>query len=68
MDLEVIMISEISQTEKDKCQMISLICKIYKTKYMNKQNRNRFIDTETILMGGSLGECVKNVKGLIVTE
>ena len=26
MELEVIMLSEISQVEKDKCQMISLIC------------------------------------------
>ena len=32
MDLEGIMLSEISQTEKDKCQMISLICRIEKTK------------------------------------
>ena len=31
-DLEGIMLSEISQTEKDKCQMISLTCGIYKTK------------------------------------
>ena len=28
MDLENIMLSEISQTEKDKCHMISLICGI----------------------------------------
>ena len=28
MDLEGIVPSEISQTEKDKCQMISLICRI----------------------------------------
>ena len=26
MDLEVIILSEVSQTEKDKCHMISLIC------------------------------------------
>ena len=34
MDLKDIMLSEISQMEKDKCQMISLICGIY------KQNKN----------------------------
>ena len=28
MDLEIIMLSEISQSEKDKCQMFSLICGI----------------------------------------
>ena len=28
MDLEIVILSEISQTEKDKCHMISLICGI----------------------------------------
>ena len=28
MDLEIIILSEVSQTEKDKCHMISLICGI----------------------------------------
>ena len=46
MHLEGSMLSEISQTEKDKYHMISLICKTSKTKQMNKQNRNRLIDTE----------------------
>ena len=32
MDLASVMLSEISQTEKDKHCMISLICGIYKTK------------------------------------
>ena len=27
-DLEILMLSEVSQTEKDKCHMISLICRI----------------------------------------
>ena len=35
MDLEYIMLSEISQTEKDKFCMISLICGIQKIKQMN---------------------------------
>ena len=29
MELEDVMLSEISQAEKDKCQMISLICGVY---------------------------------------
>ena len=36
MDLQGIMWSEISQTEKDKYHMISLICKIQKIKKANK--------------------------------
>ena len=28
LDLEIILLSEVSQTEKDKCHMISLICGI----------------------------------------
>ena len=42
MDLEGIILSEISQTEKDKKQMISLICGLYKIIQMNKHN-----ETET---------------------
>ena len=42
--LEGIMLSEISQSEKDKCHIISLTCE------MNKQNRNRVIDTENKLI------------------
>ena len=47
-DLEDIMLSEISQTEKDKhCMIISLICGIRKTKQMNKQqNISRVINSE----------------------
>ena len=38
MDLENIMLSEISQTEKDKYCMISLICEILKSEtYKNKE-------------------------------
>ena len=32
MELEGIMLSEISQTEKDKYQMISLLCRVQRTK------------------------------------
>ena len=48
------MLSEISQSEKDKYHMISLICGI--------QNRNRLIDT--VVRGEGLQEWVKKVKGL----
>ena len=51
MDLEIVLLSEVSQTEKDK-YMISLICgilkKMYKWSYL--QNRNRVIDVENRLM------------------
>ena len=42
MDLEVIIVSEVSQTEKDKYHMISLICGIYNTTQMNMKH-----ETET---------------------
>ena len=45
MDLEGIMLSEVSQTEKDKYPMISLICGIYKNK-----TKNKLIDTENRLV------------------
>ena len=41
MDLEGIMLSEISQTEKDKYHMVLLICGILKTKQSNKQNEKQ---------------------------
>ena len=45
MDLEVIMLSEIRQTENDKYCMASLICGI--TNQMNKHNKTeRAVDTE----------------------
>lgn len=39
MHLEGITLVEISQTEKDKCFMISLICGVYKTKQMSEHNK-----------------------------
>ena len=38
-DLESIILSERSQTEKDKYCMISLICEVYKQNTQNKSNR-----------------------------
>ena len=58
MDFEGIMLSEISQTEKDKYHMILFICGILKKKKQNKQT-NKLIDTEDGLMpdrGGDGGE------------
>ena len=45
-DLENIMLSEISQSEKDKYHMISHIHGIEWTKWTNKQSRDRLIDGE----------------------
>ena len=44
MQLEIIILSEISQKEKDKCHMISLICRISTMTQMNlsmKQKQNQ---------------------------
>ena len=54
MDLESIMLSEISQKEKDKYNIISLIHRTYKTK---QTNRNRLTNTENKLIIGR-GELV----------
>ena len=39
MNPEIIMLSEISQTEKDKYCMFLLMCEIYKIKQMNKYKK-----------------------------
>ena len=50
MDLDHIMLSEITQTEKVKYCMISLVCGILKmTQIMYIQNRNRLTDIEKYL-------------------
>ena len=52
MDLEIIILSEASQTEKDKYHMISVVCGILKKRYKGTylQNRNRLTDLENELM------------------
>ena len=52
MDLEIILLSEVSQREKDKYHMILLICRIFKKMLqMNLfTNRNRLTDLENKLM------------------
>ena len=53
-DLEIIMLSEVNQTEKDQYHMRSLICGILKkkkdTKRTYSQNRNRLTDLKTKLL------------------
>ena len=50
-DLEIIILSEISQTQKDKYHMISLACGVLKNMIqMNLQNRNRPTNLEKELM------------------
>ena len=39
MDLEGIILSKVSQTEKNKYQVISLICGLLNTNQINKQNK-----------------------------
>lgn len=46
MDLEGIMLSEVSRTEEYKCHVISLICGISKTKKVTQINQKQLIDTE----------------------
>ena len=52
MDLEIVILSEVSQIEKDKYHMILLICsilkKVYKRAYL--QNRNKVADVENKLI------------------
>ena len=52
MDIEIILLSEVSQIEKDKYLMILLIFRILKKrcKQAYLQNRNRFTDLEKKLM------------------
>ena len=52
MDLESIMLSEISQSEKDKYHMISLICGIYWTNWTSKQNKDKLMDGEQMIASG----------------
>ena len=53
MDLEIVILSEESQTEKEKYYMTSFICEIEKEMIqMNLQNRNRLTNLEKQLMVG----------------
>ena len=50
MNLEGIMLSDISQTETDKYSMLSLICGVQKIKQMYMQKRNTLTDIENKLV------------------
>ena len=50
MDLEIISLTEVRQTEKDKYHMMSLICEIKKTMQVNLQNRNRLTNRDKKLI------------------
>ena len=58
MELESIMINEISQAVKDKCHMISPISGTYSTKQTSKQNITRDIEIKNklTLTRGEVGE------------
>ena len=63
------MLSEISQTEKDKYHMIFFTCGIYKNNKIyeqikQKQTHRYREQTDDCQMGGGLGRWVKKVKGL----
>ena len=57
MDLESVILSKVSQREKEKYHMTSLICRILKKLYklISLQNRNRFMDLDNELMVASVG-------------
>ena len=50
MDLETVILNEVSQTEKDKYLMISLICENLKMIYINFFTKQRLTDIESKLM------------------
>ena len=64
MGLEIIILSEVSQTEKAKYHMILLTCGIFKKwyKWTYLLNRNRPWDIENKLMVYQRGKCYGNYK------
>ena len=46
MDLEIIMVSEVSKTEKNKYCMISLVCGIFKQKNDINEQENKLVVTK----------------------
>ena len=62
MDLEGIMLSEISHTEKDKYCMVSLTCGIFKKKVKLIETDSRKVVTKGWGVGGEWGEVGKRVE------
>ena len=56
MDLEGIRLSEITQTEKDKHCMISLICEIYERKQVNRQGFSGTENKQVAVRGDGAGK------------
>ena len=50
MDLEIVILSEVTQTEKDKYCMILLICEVLKIQQTSKYNKNRLTNIENKLV------------------
>ena len=61
-ELEDITLSEISQMEKDKYCMVSLICE-----RQNSSNKHIGTENRLVVTGGEGGQEVKGVKGHICT-
>ena len=59
MDLEIVILSEVSQAEKDKCYMISLICGLknnwYKWTYLHNRNRVTALENKLMVTKGENG-------------
>ena len=59
MDLEIIILSKVSQKKKDKYHMISFICGIENITQMNlstKQKQTHRLREQTLVTGGKRGE------------
>lgn len=72
MDLEGVMLSEISETEKDKNSTISLICEIFLKNEPTKQIKNKPIDMDNRLVvtrwKGDVGKAkwIKEIKRMVM--
>ena len=56
MDLEIIILSEVTQTEKDKYHMILLICGIWKNDTSELRNRLTDIENKFMVTKEEIGE------------
>lgn len=64
-DLEGIMLSKTNETDADEYHMISLTCRVQKTKQTKKQAKTKLTDNRerTCGRGGEMGEGAKSYKG-----
>ena len=61
MDFEGIILSEISQAEKDKCHTISIICRTF---FLNSKERNQLTEKEIRFVATTFGDRRRN--GMVV--